>query len=118
MHTKNPAVLAMIERQLANNPKIDTHTLYGFAQELDPTVRELNPRQFHGRYVLQVHHKRAQAEGRLVRKRKVHVRKVRKAQPDRVRQVLYDFAAKVQEHHSFTDVNALVQATTQALLSL
>lgn len=98
----------MVEKELRKNPDASTQELFEKAQEIDPTVGELNIRQFFARYPLQV--KRRQPATRRERKaeapagtseRQPRRRRARRKQEtgaadrDAIRGVLLQFAKNV-----------------------
>lgn len=103
----NPDVMSMVEKELRKNPDAPTQELFEKAQQIDPTVAELNIRQFFARYPLQV--KRRQPETRRERKaeaatgateRRPRRRRARRTQEtgadrDAIRGVLLQFAKNI-----------------------
>ena len=63
MATRHEQVMEMVARELEQNPDIDAGELYTRAAEIDPSIRELDRRQFNARYPLQVKRLRAAARG-------------------------------------------------------
>ncbi|HEX7050343.1 MAG TPA: hypothetical protein VF188_09095, partial [Longimicrobiales bacterium] len=55
----NEKVMAMVEEELRKDPAISTTALYQKAIQIDPSIREMNVRQFNGRYPLQVKRRKA-----------------------------------------------------------
>lgn len=49
-----PEVVAMVEKAITENPEISTADLYNQARDLNPAIGDLNRRQFHARYPLQI----------------------------------------------------------------
>lgn len=56
-------VMEFVEKTLAAQPDIPAGELYSAAQQVAPSVGELDRRQFNARYVLQVKRRRAAAAG-------------------------------------------------------
>ncbi len=56
------AVLAYVSRVLKRNPDVKNAELFAGAREIDASVAELSPRQFHAKYPLQVKRRLAAAE--------------------------------------------------------
>ena len=54
-------VMEMVEAELAKNPSISSEELYKRAQDVDASIGDLNLRQFHARYPLQVKRRAARA---------------------------------------------------------
>ena len=61
MGSVNETVMQFIERELAKNPDVKNATLFAGACEIDATIGDLNPRQFHAKYPLQVKRRMAPA---------------------------------------------------------
>ncbi|MYC88033.1 MAG: hypothetical protein F4X22_07330 [Gemmatimonadales bacterium] len=58
------AVLAYVTRVLKRNPDVKNAELFAGACEIDASVADLSPRQFHAKYPLQVKRRLVAAEGR------------------------------------------------------
>lgn len=95
-----PAVMEFVEEQIAANPNVKSGDLFEKAKKVDASISGLSQRQFHARYPLQVHRKRAPSKprasrsvnGRATRGR----RKTAKVQHQQaVRDVLYRFAQEL-----------------------
>ncbi|MYA32540.1 MAG: hypothetical protein F4164_09585 [Gemmatimonadales bacterium] len=56
------AVLAYVKRVLKRNPEVTNAELFSGACEIDASVAELSPRQFHAKYPLQIKRRLAAAE--------------------------------------------------------
>jgi len=50
----NPAVVALVERELKRDPRLTSAELRAKAVDIDASVGELTGRQFHAKYALQV----------------------------------------------------------------
>ena len=64
MAESNPQVMDYVVRELEKNPNASPKALFDGAKEIDPSVGELNPRQFHARYPLQAKRRMAAGSGR------------------------------------------------------
>lgn len=56
------AVMAMVEEELKKNPSVSSEELFQKAKQLDESISQLNIRQFHARYPLQVKRRAAAAK--------------------------------------------------------
>jgi hypothetical protein len=95
-----PAVMEFVEKEIAANPDAKSTELFEKAKKVDPSISTLSQRQFHARYPLQVHRKKApprprrsrSANGRPVRGKR-QAAKIQHQQA--VRDVLYRFAQEL-----------------------
>lgn len=95
----NADIMAFVENEMAATPDIASKDLFEKAKAAIPAANELNIRQFHARYPLQVKRKASLADGGTRRRRRrtgARKRRGRKAvagsQRDAVRNALLKFA--------------------------
>jgi hypothetical protein len=86
MAKTNPEVMALVEQELEANPNAELPHLYGLAKELDPAVGEMDLRQFHGRYPLQIKRRKSRADAPAERARQPRPRKRAQEKPAEARQ--------------------------------
>jgi hypothetical protein len=60
---RNEKVMEYVKGELEKDPKISLASLYEGARKVDASIGELNPRQFHARYPLQIKRRSAAAGG-------------------------------------------------------
>lgn len=90
--TKQGSVMEMVEEALARDPQVSTEELFERAKEMDPSMKELNSRQFNARFPLQVKRRMAAVRGGGQRRPR---RKKQAVDTSQVRKVLLDFAQDI-----------------------
>lgn len=113
MPKADPKVMALVEKELGENPDASVTELYEKAKAAHPAVSELTHRQFNARYPLQVKRKKSQSAGKR-RSRRRSRRGPKKggidgAQRDKIRAAFLDFAsdlAAAQERSDLVNVVA------------
>ncbi len=79
MADRNERVMEMVRREIDRDPGVELGTLVEKAKEIDPSVAELTPRQFHARYPLQV--KRSRNRGAPKKAKRARKRASRALEP-------------------------------------
>ncbi|MDP2480495.1 MAG: hypothetical protein Q8W51_03995 [Candidatus Palauibacterales bacterium] len=102
------SVMSMVEAELKKNSAVSNETLYGKAQKIDGSIKDLTLRQFHARYPLQVKRRMAASSGRRKSGKKARrgTRAKAAATPDAGRQAVRDVLLRFARDVSAADGKA------------
>ncbi len=112
MAETNEKVMALVERELEQDPDASVKILYGKAVKVSADIGKLSHRQFHARYPLQVKRRKSQSK-RGERKRRRSTRSTRSgdsngAQREKIRKVFLDFASDLTAAEERKELVSLV----------